>query len=99
MTGRNIKVYYSGYLYHKLYLRVTADTCGYLHRYPQILAGTRTLRVTCDIQVPDPLRQVTRGNLSVRIRIGLFENEIPAGRIRIDPRVNSWCSLLLPELY
>ena len=64
-----------------------------MHRYPQILAGTRTLRVTCDIQVPDPLRQVTHGNLSVRIRIGLFENEIPAGRIRINPRVNSWCSL------
>ena len=81
------------HLYHKLYLWVPADTCRYLHGYPQVLAGTRTLQVTCDIQVPDPLRQVTRGNLSVRIRIGLFENKIPAGRIWIHPWVNSWCSL------
>jgi len=50
--------------------------------------------VTCGIWIPEPLGQVTHGNLSVRIRIGFFGRTIPAGRIWIDPWVNSWCSLL-----
>ena len=47
------------------------------------------------LSVDDPLRQVTRGSLSVRFGIRIFEIKIPAGRIWIDPQVNSWWALVL----
>ena len=45
-------------------------------------------------QVPDPLRQVTHGNLSIWLWIWIFESKIPAGQIQINPWVNSWDALL-----
>ena len=62
------------------------DTCGYLQ-----------VPVSCGwsvaLQVPDLLRQVTCGNLHVWIRIRVFESEISAGWIQINPQVNSWGAL------
>ena len=45
------------------------------------------------LQVPDLLRQVTRGNGSVWIQIRIFEIEYLHVRIWIYPQVNSWCAL------
>ena len=64
-----------------------ANTCGYLHVVPVIS------RWSVVLQVPDLLRQVTHGNLSVQFRIRIFEIKIPAGWIQINLQVNSWWAL------
>ena len=96
------------WIYHICLLRLNLKTMSkyksklhyivFTSRYPWIPVDTCRYLWTCRwsvvLQVPDPLAQVIRGNLSVRLWIRIFETEIPAGRIRINPRVNSWCSLV-----
>ena len=53
-----------------------------LHRWP------------VDMQVFNLFRWIIHGNLFVWIQVWILKNKIPAGRIWINPQINSWGALL-----